>query len=146
MRKKSFAKKYATSLLDIALEEKRQREIRGELDTISSLIVDSPELSTALLHPMYDLDDRRRLAESVCERAGLSRTIQRFLAILVETRDVRLLPEISNSYSMMEDELEGRLHVVIEAPWEPDSETETRIREKLHSLTGREIILVNKVD
>jgi len=46
----------------------------------------------------------------------------------------------------MEDDYEGRLHVVIEAPWEPDSETERKIREKLHGLTGKEILLNYQVN
>jgi len=141
----SAAKKYARALLDIAIEDKVASEVGGELSTLSAIVSKHHDLSTALLQPMYDMGDRQGLAEAVCEKAGLSRTVQRFLAVLVETRDVPLLPEMSAAYAGMLDELEGRLHVTVETPWELDSAAEAGIKERLHALTGKEIILASSV-
>ncbi|NOS35652.1 MAG: ATP synthase F1 subunit delta [Deltaproteobacteria bacterium] len=146
MLRNSVAKKYARALLDIALEDKMAKEIGGELSTLSAIISDNSDLSTALLQPMYGMGDRQGLAEAVCEKAGLSQTVQRFLAVLVETRDVLLLPEMAGAYARMLDDIEGRLHVIVETPWELDSSTEAGIKEKLHSLTGKEIILASSVN
>jgi len=146
LQKKSRAKKYAGALFAIALEEGNEKQTGKELMSLSSTTAGSGQLSAALVNPMYDLKERQELGEAICERLECSPGVRRFLEVLVETRDVALLPDISGSYSLMEDEHEGRLHVVLEAPWEPDGETERKIKEKLHGLTGKEIILNYKVN
>ena len=50
----------------------------------------------------------------MCEAAGITETVKRFMEILVEKRGIRLLHEIDAAYSKMQGRA-GRLRVEVQA-------------------------------
>ena len=139
--KKSSAKRYAKVLIELGQEENRYKEIGRELRDISTVFAANPELKRFALNLMYKLEDRHSLIKKVGDALEISDTVKRFLAILTKTRGIGIIEEISVAYSILEDELSGRIKVRVESATELDNSRIQEINKKLRQLTSKEIIL-----
>lgn len=139
--KKTAAKIYAKALLEIGQEEKRYKEAGKELRGVASVFAANPELKRFALNPMYRLEDRQGLIKKVGDALGISDTVKRFLAILTNTRRIGIIEEISAAYSILEDDLSGKIKATVESASELDDRHIQEINKRLKQLTGKEIIL-----
>ena len=139
--KKTAAKIYAKALIEIAQEEKIYKEIGKELRSISSVFAANPELKKFALNPMYRLEDMHSLIKRVADALEISDTVKRFLAILTDTRGIGIIEEISAAYSILEDDLSGRIKATVESASELDDRHIQEITKKLKQLTGKDIVL-----
>jgi len=139
--KKSAAKRYAKVLIELGQEEKRYKEIGKELREVSTIFAANPELKRFAGSLMYKLEDRHGLIKKVGEALEISAPVKRFLAILTETRGIGIIEDISAAYSILEDELSGRIKVKVESASKLDNSRIQEINKKLHKLTNKEIIL-----
>lgn len=144
MRRTTIIRRYARALIEIGEEGNRYKAIGRELRDLLGVFSGSPELYNILLNPMYKLEERKGLVEGICENLGVSLEVKKFLSLLVETRDIRLYQGICEAYFRLEDELEGRITARVEAPVELDKGLVTGVKERLQTLTGKDIVL--KVD
>lgn len=131
MKKSAVAKRYAKALL----------EIGRELEDISAVFADNPELKRFVLNPMYKLEDRQGLVEKVANTLEFSPVVKKFLAVLVETRGIGIIEGISSAYSRIEDELAGRIKVTVETAVELDEGRLKEIQKRLQEITRKEIVL-----
>jgi F-type H+-transporting ATPase subunit delta len=141
MRKTALARRYARALISVGREEDAYERFGNDLSGLVGVFKSNPELYKVLLNPMYKLEARKGLTDNITTKLGAAEEVKRFLAILVESRNVTLLEEISEAYSGMEDELSGRLRVTVEAPEEVDKGLAGAIKKRLEDETKKEVIL-----
>lgn len=141
MKKSAVAKRYAKALIELGQEEKRYKEIGKELRDISTVFAANPELRKFAQNPMYKLEDRQGLVQKAADVLEISDTVKRFLAILIETGGIGIIEDISAAYSILEDELSGKIKVRVESASELDNSRIQEINKKLSQLTGKEVIL-----
>ncbi len=141
MKKSAVAKRYAKALIELGQEEKRYKEIGRELRDISTVFTANPELKRFALNPMYKLEDRHGLIKKVGDVLEISDTVKRFLAILTKNRGIGIIEDINAAYSILEDELSGRIKVTVKSAAELDKNRIDEITKKLHQLTNKEIII-----
>ncbi|MDO8427057.1 MAG: ATP synthase F1 subunit delta [Deltaproteobacteria bacterium] len=137
--KSSRARRFAKALIEIAREDKAHAEYGRELRTALAIFKGTPELYKALLNPMYRIEERLSIMELVSGSLKLSPHVAKFLNVLVQTRNIRILEEVSSAYSRLEDELSGRLRVILESPDALDNSLLEEIKKKLSASTGKEI-------
>jgi F-type H+-transporting ATPase subunit delta len=142
MKKGTVAKKYAKALIEIGQEENRYREMGRELRNISAVFADNPELKRFAINPMYKLEDRQGLIEKVANAIEIYPVVKKFLAILVETRGIGIVEDISSAYSKMEDELSDIIKVNIESAIDLDEGRLKEIQKRLHEITKKEVAIV----
>lgn len=141
MRATALARRYAQALISIGREEDSCERFGTDLRNLLSIFKGNPELYRFLLNPMYKLEQRTGLTDEISENLGVSKPVKRFLSILVESRKIKLLEGICLTYFKMEDELAGRLKVVVEAPVELDPALRDVIKKKLEEETKKEVVL-----
>ena len=139
--KSSASKRFAKALIEIGREEGAWDRYGKELRSVVAMFRGNPELEKVLLNPMYKLEERKALMETIASSASLSPYVSKFFSILVQTRNIRFLDDISEAYSRFEDELAGRIRASVEAPTELDGAIVDDIRKRLGELTGKELIL-----
>ena len=139
--KKTAAKIYAKALIEIGQKEKRYKEVGNELRSMASVFAANPELRRFALNPLYRFEDMHSLIKSVGDALEFSDTVKRFLAILTNTRDIGIIEEISAAYSILEDDLSGKIKATVESASELDDRHIKEINKKLKQLTGKEIVL-----
>lgn len=141
MRKAAIAKRYASALIAIGKVDLLHEKYGSELAKVEAIFAAEPSLYKILLNPMHKTEVRLGLLEKVCEAAGITETVKRFMEILVEKRGIRLLHEVNAAYSKMEDELSGRLRVEVQAPAPLTDAILGSIKDKLASETKKEAIV-----
>ncbi|MFZ3071764.1 MAG: ATP synthase F1 subunit delta [Thermodesulfobacteriota bacterium] len=141
MRKAAIARRYASALMGIGKVDSSYATYGSELANLIVVFVAEPALYKILLNPMHKLETRLELLGKVCEAAGVTETVKRFMEILVEKRSVRLLPDIDAAYSKMQDELSGRLRVEVQAPAVLTDAILDSIKAKLASETKKEVVV-----
>lgn len=141
MTDKSAARRFAKALIDLGRVDNSCERLGRGLRTALGVFEGSPELYRVLQNPMYSLDERKGLMDKVSEAAGLEAPVAKFIDILVQTRSIRLLPDIVSAYVRYEDEITGRVRATVESPGELPEPVLAEIKEKLKAMTGKEIVL-----
>lgn len=137
----SAARRYAKALIETGMEDQSCDRYGKELRTVEAVFSGNPILYKVLLNPMYMAEERKGLMDRVSESLKLSPYVARFLNILVETRNIRSLDEISKAYSRLEDEIAGRVRATVESPGEIDAVLLDEIRKKLSSIIKKDVLL-----
>ncbi|MEK7314082.1 MAG: ATP synthase F1 subunit delta [Deltaproteobacteria bacterium] len=141
MRKAAIAKRYASALIAIGKDDLSRALYGSELANLVVVFAAEPTLYKILLNPMHKMEVRLELLEKVCEAAGITETVKRFMEILVEKRGIRLLHEIDAAYSKMQDELSGRLRVEVQAPAPITDAILNSIKDKIAAETKKEAVV-----
>ncbi|MBI5827209.1 MAG: ATP synthase F1 subunit delta [Deltaproteobacteria bacterium] len=139
--KGSVAARYARALIETGREDNSCDRYGRELRTVEAVFAGNPVLYKVLLNPMYRVEERKGVMGKVAESLKLSPYVSRFLNILVETRNIRFLDEISKAYSRLEDEIAGRVRATVESPGDIDPALLDEIRKKLSSILKKDVLL-----
>lgn len=140
----SASKRLAKALVEIGREDNAYARYGTELRGVASVFRATPELMKVLLNPMYKLDERKALAAKVASSAGVSGPVARFLDILVASRSIRNIEDITDAYTRFEDELAGRLKATVESPSALDAALVEEIRAKIRAATGKDVDLTHR--
>jgi F-type H+-transporting ATPase subunit delta len=140
------AQRYAKALFGLAQDERRHREVRGELDRLSAVFAESREVSAALLTPMHPAAERKTALRAIAARVGASPLVQNFLAFLVDQRRLIQFDAIAAAYAALADQAEGLLTADVKVASPLDDRRKDRLRRALSARTGREVKLQIEVD
>ena len=146
MRASAAARRYARALFELAREEHRVAEVRGELDRTSNLLAESGELRDALLTPLHPVDERKGVLDAVSASLELSTTVRHFQSYLIDQRRLVDFPAICEEFARLADETSGLLTAEVTAASPLDDRRKDRLRRALSQATGREVRLEVKVD
>ncbi|MBI1912513.1 MAG: ATP synthase F1 subunit delta [Deltaproteobacteria bacterium] len=146
MKSSTVARRFAKALIEIGIEEKAYENYGKELNTALVIFSSHPELYKTLINPMYKIEARRGLMEQISASNKFSAHVAKFLNLLVETRSIRLLENIVDAYSRLEDELAGRVRATIESPAELGASLIEEIKTKISSATGKEVVISHQVN
>jgi F-type H+-transporting ATPase subunit delta len=141
MKNLAIARRYAKALLLIGKEDGQTDTYRDELDGFANLLARENKLDQAITNPLYDSKDRRKVLQTVIDKAGLSRVIQSFLLLLFDKGRIGFIAHINDFYQKMADELKGITRASLVSATELSSDTVQKIRSALSKRTGKEIVL-----
>jgi F-type H+-transporting ATPase subunit delta len=140
------AQRYAKALFGLAQDDRRHREVRSELERLSSLFAASREVSTALLTPMHPAAERKAALRALATRENVSPLVQNFLGFLVDQRRLIQFDAIVDAYNALADQAEGLLTAEVTVASALDERRKDRLRRALSDRTGREVKLQIEVD
>ncbi|MBE9532074.1 MAG: ATP synthase F1 subunit delta [Proteobacteria bacterium] len=137
----TLSKRYASTLLEIGVEEKSFEAYGTELRNLYAISQSNPEFVHALSNPMFKVEERKALATEVLEKLGTSDMVKRFIGVLIDNAKVSDLDDICDAYFALEDDLKGRVRVIVETPAKATDEFLTSLKERLGTETGKEVIV-----
>ncbi|MEE8166261.1 MAG: ATP synthase F1 subunit delta [Myxococcota bacterium] len=146
MKRGTAAHRYAKALFGLARDERRQREVREELERLVSLFDETRELREALLTPLHPAAERKAALRAISQGASVSSMVQNFLAFLIDQRRLIDLGAIVTAYAELADAEAGLItaEVVVASPL--DDRRRDRLRRALSERTGREVQLQIEID
>jgi len=141
MKNLAISRRYAKALLLIGKEDGQTETYRKELAEFSELIEKESSLERAINNPLYNAAERRKVLETIIEKAAVSAIMKSFLILLFDKGRFIHLSGINDFYQKLADELKGigRAHLV--SATELSSETIEKIRKTLSEKTAQNIIL-----
>jgi F-type H+-transporting ATPase subunit delta len=137
----AIARRYAKALLLIGKEDGQTETYREELNTIAELVKSQNVLEQALVNPLYNAADRKKVLKAVLDKMSLSKVMNAFMLLLFEKGRVGFLSNINEFYQKLADELKGVARASLVSATALSSETVEKIRASLSKKTGKDIIL-----
>ena len=146
MTTRTSATRYARALLDVSLEESTADQAAQDLQQVSELVQQFPELQRAFNNPAIPAARKRSLVEALLPKLSPSAPVGKLLLLLAERDRLGLLVDIAAVYQEKIEELHRvvRAEVTTAEPITP--ELVAVIQERLARTTGRTVKLSTKVD
>jgi F-type H+-transporting ATPase subunit delta len=146
MTTRTSATRYARALLDVSLKESTADQAAQDLQQLTALLQQFPELQRAFTNPAIPAARKRALVQELLPKLSLSAPVGKLLLMLAERDRLVLLPDLAAVY---QEKIEA-LHQIVRAevttaePIAP--EQVASIQERLARTTGRTVKLTTKVD
>ncbi len=133
---KALAERYASALVDVALENKQADQVKQELAGFAALVRESPELHAFLSNPSIARSAKHTAIEALVARMGASRTLRNYLFVIVDQRRAGLLIEIQEAFSRLLDARQGITQAAVTSATELTAQERAELAAALGKLTG----------
>ncbi len=147
MTNRSAAARYARALMDVALQEKADvSAIEQELAAFSDLLTKHEEIAKIMLNPAVPAPGKRAAVQAIVEKARPVAPLGKLLVLLAERDRLILLPDMVEAYRLR---LQDHLKVVraeVTTAQAVAADRADAIRKSLASVTGRDVVVTNRVD
>ena len=78
------AERYASSLFDLALEQKSEGAISAELTRLENLIAENEDLKRLIVSPVFSADDQFKAIAAIADKAGFDGLVGNFLRVVAK--------------------------------------------------------------
>lgn len=136
-----IAMRYASALVDLALEKGEQDVVRDELGYFSELMRSVPSLALVFANPAVTRPEKERLLDALLQRTRPTRLTENFLRLLVKNDR---FPHLEEMYAAFLKELDNRMGIVTAnvVSAHPLTEDQSQLlKRQLEQLTGKRVRL-----
>lgn len=138
-------KEYGEALYELCAEESCDQEVLEQLDMVCALFREEPQYPRILQDPALPKQERLNMLDEAF-RGNVHPYLLNFLKILCEKSAVGILPGCAQQVRALYHEAHGLLPVTATSAVALTEEQKTALRSKLSKLTGKTILLENRVD
>ena len=141
MKNLAVSRRYAKALILIGQEDGQAELYNEELEAVVALFDTQEGFEAALINPLYNKNDRKKVLEAVLKATDLSTVMKSFLILLFDKGRIKFLRDIASYYKDMADELKGIIKASITSATQLSSDTVEKIREALSKKVGKKVVL-----
>jgi F-type H+-transporting ATPase subunit delta len=141
----SLSRRYTKALFQLAREAGQEEKIGQEIESFLGAYTGA-QLQNVLTNPAFGMDSRKRIVIEVSNRLQLSILVIHFLSLLLERDRLTYLPSIATRYRRLLNETRGRAEAKIVSPGSLEAVMVDRLRDVLHRISGKEIVLQQETD
>jgi len=144
---KGIARRYATALFKVGVEDGQAEKYAEELKTFNDFLEGDKEVKFYLITPLVERTLQRQVLDTLLEKMALSEIMKRFILLLFDKKRLAALQDIYEYYNNLLDEYRGicRAEIISAVPLSEDMAE--KIKEKLKEFTGKkEVVLEVKED
>ena len=135
----ALAARYASALVDVALENKQADLVKQELAAFAAMVRESAELHAFLANPTIARAGKHAAIEQLVERMGASRTLRNYLFVIVDQRRAGMLPEIEQAFSALLDARMGITQATVTSAADLTAGERAELDAVLAKLTGKKV-------
>lgn len=141
----SIEKVYSQALFELSEESKTSDELLKELNSLSQIFSDNPELIKLLSAPTVSLDDKINVAKNIFS-GKISETAMNFICVLTEKNRVSYLSKISQAYKNLYNAKNNIEEITVTTCIPLSEKLRTKLKERLETVYKKHVILQEKVD
>lgn len=141
-----LGKRYANALLHLAPDAQAVDQMARDLRDFASAWESSKELRNAFENPQVSQDSRRQIIRELAAASGMHEKVRDALALLSDRQRIRHVGEVADAFEAMAEARSGRLRAEVTTASELPDGYFTELERTLRQITGREVVLVRKVD
>ena len=145
MANTAVALKYAKALFDTALEDGKLAEITRDADFLRQLREEDPAFVNFLVSPEVLTEQKMEFVKTVFE-PRLDLLTVNFIRLLIEKGRIEHLPEIRKEFDRLQEEHQGRLRAQVMTAVPLSGEQESRLKQQLDRITGKNTEIEKQVD
>ncbi|MBK7601422.1 MAG: ATP synthase F1 subunit delta [Acidobacteria bacterium] len=142
----TIANRYAKALADVMTERKESNEVFAELSRFSSLIAGHSELREVFANPVLALDRKSGVLKELVTRLKLRPTTINFLQLLLNNHRLHNLDQMVRALSRELDQRANIVSAEISTAREISDAEKEMLRDKLKTITGKEVRLTFRAD
>jgi F-type H+-transporting ATPase subunit delta len=143
----SISRRYARALLSVAAEANRVDAVSQQLNALSGVLAQSPELVDVLQNPAYSRPQRERVVEALLGAVGgVEPALANGLKLLNDRNRLGYLPDIARLFRDMADAKAGRVRGHVTSAVRLPDEQLSRLQAQLTALTKMDVVLSASVD
>lgn len=136
---KALARRYASALVDVAIEHATAQQIKNELAAFVGLLAESADLVSFLASPAVARAGKQAVIEELVARLGTSQMLRNFLFVVVENHRSLLLPQIREAFVGLLNARLGVAEAQVTSVNELNSQEKTDLAGVLERLTGQRV-------
>lgn len=140
-----LAKRYATALFEVALEEKQLDAFGAQLADLYEAISDHPELEQFINNPRVKKEVKKELVQKLFEKQ-LSPIVYNFLRLLIDKRRENILQGVLAEYKNLANAAQNIVPAEVTVARPLARPQEAKLIEKLEAITGKSVVIETKVD
>jgi F-type H+-transporting ATPase subunit delta len=137
----TVARRYASALADVIIEQDEQAQVREELAGWERMIVSNPSLLEAFTNPTVPYEQKAKVLNELIARTKVRPTTANFLRILLKNQRLAQLDEVNAKLDQVLDERSGVVSATVTSARPVADSIKVTLEEKLGVLTGKRIRL-----
>jgi F-type H+-transporting ATPase subunit delta len=144
----TLAKRYAKALLELGEDKEDGQYLKygEELKDFSRAILEAGPEVKVLDSPAYPLDMRKKILNSILEKAAYSPNVDNFIRLVFDRGRFPMIGEITQSYLGLVDEKNGIIRGTVTTVSPLEDRNLSSIREALSTYVGKKVELTQKID
>lgn len=135
----TVARRYATALADVILEQGEAKEVQQELREWTELLQANSNLQEVFRNPTIALDKKRAVLNQLIDRVKPRPTTANFLKVLLQNQRLTDVSEISNKLALILDERAGMVAATVTTARPVPVSAQDSLRERLAALTKKKV-------
>ncbi len=141
-------RRYAQALFDIGRGKGKAdlSQIGRDLEVLKECLDISPELTNLFANPIFSIEEKGKVLDSLLKKNGISETAKNFCRLLLEKGRLPLLADIATAYHDMLDHMAGIVRSELITAVELTSERQAEIRSSLEAKSGKKLAMNFSVD
>lgn len=141
MSSQTVARRYASALADVIIEQGEQAEVWEELAGWERMIVSNPSLLEAFTNPTVPYEQKAKVLNELIARTRVRPTTANFLRILLKNQRLAQLDEVNAKLDQVLDERSGVVSATVTSARPVADSIKVTLEEKLGVITGKRIRL-----
>ena len=128
--------RYATSLIDLAVEENILEVISNDIEFVINILRGSPDLKRALENPVIKSESKLSILDEIF-KSRVNLETMNFIRFLVKKDRENLLAEIAARFLELRDERMGIVNVDLQTAFELTDEQTERLKNRIEKLLNK---------
>ena len=141
MSSQTIARRYATALADVIIEQGEEAEVRAELAEWERMLSANPALLEIFSNPTVGYDQKQKVLNELISRTKVRSTTANFLRVLLKNQRLADLPQVTVRLSQILDERSGMISADVISAQPLSAAATATLAEKLRDITGKKVNL-----
>lgn len=138
------AYRYAKALMDLAVEQGKVREVEKDMRLVLDTIQESDPLKDMLQSPVITDQDKGTALKALFK--GAQPLTSELFNLLGTNSRANILREVAEQYAALYEKMQGQDIATVLTAIPLNADLEKKILKQLKDITGREVVIENKID
>jgi F-type H+-transporting ATPase subunit delta len=137
----TIARRYATALADVIIEQREEAAVRAELGEWEQMLNANPSLIEIFGNPTVGYEQKQKVLSELIGRTKVQPTTANFLRVLLRNQRLAELPQVMAKLSQILDERSGVISADVISARPLPAATTAALAERLGEITGKKVNL-----
>ena len=140
------ASRYANAFLDVVLENKAQKAVDSDIESLKNMIMDGDVFAGFTKDVTVSRDDQIKAIEAIAKKAKFHELTTNFLKLLVSNNRLSEIIDMINAYDFVLDQRLGNTVVTVSSAFPLKAAQEKNIKAELDKALGVNTEIITEVD
>jgi len=133
--------RYATALLDMAVEAKALEKVEKDLQELAAMLQASPDLQSLVRNPLINRAQQQRAVEAISQSAKFDKLTSNFMGVLVKNRRLSILPAVIKAFRIEASRRRGEVEARVQTAYALTPAQTDALQKELTKALGSHVAL-----